>query len=412
MRRRMIIGERIMYVDASTPLNCVFTVNIHGNLSPERLRNALVKIQQKHPLLRARIQEDEKNVPYFTSTINLTEIPVRIEERQGDTQWKTESEKEWSKLFNEKDKPLARVVWLKGEGVSDLMLVCPHCICDGTTFVSLMSDLLLLLDKPGHELTAYPAFNSIEGLLSKSYQRSVRKVFKARIFSVLAHAFFFLKSDRNKKPAGQGYMLHWKLDAARTTDLVSACKKEGVSVNAALSAAFLAAFQTVKGKDARGKIICPVDIRRFVEEIKTDHMFAFAPIAELSTGKNLDLWTRARKLKDDLDLKIAAINAHELLFMSEYFHAFVPKMVGHLRSTEGSHDLTFSNMGKLAIAESYESFEVRSIYSPTVGFPWRNANTAVVSTFKGEMDFTFYSNDSFLDPKDAEAIQEQAMTLL
>lgn len=45
MRRRLIIGERIMYVDASTPLNCVFAVKLKGIITLSRLQQALFKIQ-------------------------------------------------------------------------------------------------------------------------------------------------------------------------------------------------------------------------------------------------------------------------------------------------------------------------------------------------------------------------------
>ena len=88
------------------------------------------------------------------------------------------------------------------------------------------------------------------------------------------------------------------------------------------------------------------------------------------------------------------------------------KMVKYLLTTEGSHDVTFSNMGRLGIPENYDSFEVEAIYSPSVGFPWRNPNTIVVSTFKGEMDFTFCSNEAFLPESEALAIKNKALELL
>ncbi|HWW42163.1 phthiocerol/phthiodiolone dimycocerosyl transferase family protein [Pedobacter sp.] len=414
MRRRLIIGERIMYVDAVTPLNCVFAVKIRGDFSLENLRAALAKVQQKHPLLRARIQEDAKGIPHFTSSNHLSEIPVRVVDRQSDEDWKQESEREWSALFDDKDLPLARVVWIKGASVSDLILVCPHCVCDGTTFVALMTEVLQLLDQPDREIGSYPPFDSIAGLLSESYSSSPSKIFKARIFSVLASVFFLFKSSRKQHPAGKGYLLHWKLDKESTAALMDGCKASGVTLHSALCVAFLEAFHAVKGDRAHGKVICPVDVRRFVKEIKEDHMFAFAPIAELSIekGTKIGFLAKAQQVKEDLDTKISAMKVHELLFMSEYFHASVPKMVRYLRSTDGTHDFTFSNMGRLGIPGSYGSFELDAIYSPSVGFPWRNPNTLVVSTFKGEMDFSFYSNTVFLDPQEATAIKDQALLML
>jgi len=253
----------------------------------------------------------------------------------------------------------------------------------------------------------------MEGLLSQSFKASKGQILKAKFFSVVAKMFFLFKSTKNKKPAGQNYLLHWRLDADKTTTLKSECKAGGVSVYAALCVILLKAFQSVRGGKAHGKVICPVDVRKFVAEIKGDNMFAFAPIAELSVDdKVAGFWEKAKKVKDDLNTKIAAMKVHELLIMSEYFHGSVNKMVKYLLTTDGTHDVTFSNMGKLGIPENYESFEVEAIYSPTVGFPWRNPNTVVVSTFKGEMDFTFCSNDAFLPESEAVAIKNKVLELL
>ena len=412
MKRKLIIGERIMYVDESTPLNCVFAVKISGSFSEENLSAALAKIQKKHPLLRSSVKEDTKGRPYYELCDNLEAIPVRILKRTADDQWMDESGLEWKKLFDGANLPMARVVWLKGTDVSELLLVCPHCICDGTTFVALMSEMLMLLDHPEQDIVPYLPFNSIEELLSATFSSTKAKVIKARLFSVIAKLFFLFKSTSNKQPAGSGYMLHWKLEAEETKDLVLGCKAAGVTLHAALCVAFLDAFKAVRGDKAHGKVICPVDVRRFVTEIKEDTMFAFAPIAELSLSKEKDFWAKAKSLQEELKTKIEGMKVHELLVMSEYFHGSVKKMVKYLRSTAGGHDLTLSNMGRLGIPENYDSFEVETLYSPSVGFPWRNANTLVVSTFKGRMDFTFFSNHAFLDKKEAEEIKDRALELL
>lgn len=412
MRRKLIIGERIMYVDAETAVNCVFTVKIRGSFTLERLRNALYKVQQKHPLLRAGIKEDPMGVPHFVSSNAISPIPVRIAERSGDDDWKTESKKEWHKLFNGKGSPMARIVWLKDNEVSELLLVCPHCICDGTTLTTLMTEILMLLDRPEEKLISYLPFMSIEELLSKSYAGKIGKLIKARVFSVFARLFFLIKSKRNKPAAGESFMVHRRLDIGRTAALAAACKIEGVTVHSALCAAILSAFQQVKGNGANGKLICPVDIRRFVPEIKADHMFAFAPIAELSADTRSGFWNTARKIKEELNAKIIAMNVHDLLIMSEYFHSSATKMISYLKSAPGSHDVTLSNMGKLSIPEHYDSFEVEAIYSPTVAFPWKNPNTLVTGTFKGEMDFCFSSNDGFLRSEAAATIMDCALSLL
>ena len=69
-------------------------------------------------------------------------------------------------------------------------------------------------------------------------------------------------------------------------------------------------------------------------------------------------------------------------------------------------------MGKLNIPNDFKNFELETLYSPTVAFPWLNSNTLVVSTFKNQMDFIFMSNADFLTKDQAIAIKDKATQLL
>ncbi|KIA91625.1 hypothetical protein OC25_19830 [Pedobacter kyungheensis] len=412
MKRRLILGERIMHVDAKTPLNCVFGAKITGKINGEHLHLALYKIQQKHPLLRMNIDISSK-APYFVLNENIGKIPVRISVRTSDQDWLQQSKVEWYKLFNNNSEPLARVVWLQGETESDLLLVLPHCICDGTTILNLMRELMALIDDPEQELLPYPSFSSVKELLPDDFTPSKVSHFKGKIFATLGRLFFFFKSTSYHSSDQLNYAINWKMNAADTENLLQKCKAEQTSVHAAICVAFMEAFKQVRGDKAHGKVICPVDIRRFVPAIKTDTMFAFAPIVELKLHPQENMfWTKARELKADLEAKVAQMKVYDLLNMSEYFHSSVNKMIGFLKTTKGKHDITLSNMGLLNIPKTYQNFSIITIYSPTVAFPWRNANTLVVSTFNGEMDFSFMSNESFFREFDAWQVRDKAMKLM
>jgi hypothetical protein len=136
---------------------------------------------------------------------------------------------------------------------------------------------------------------------------------------------------------------------------------------------------------------------------------------ELSVGSgdaSADFWERCRQLKKDLAEKIDTIKAYELLLHSEYYHPVAKKLIRWLCSDAGSHDFTFSNMGRLDIPEEYETFSVEAVYSPTVAFPWRNPTTVVVSSFRRQMEFAYVSNSGFLPYGKAMAIKEEAMQVL
>ncbi|WP_316848042.1 hypothetical protein [Pedobacter psychrodurus] len=412
MKRRLILGERIMHVDAKTPLNCVFGAKISGKINEDNLHKALLKIQQKHPLLQMNIDATGKT-PYFVRNENIGKIPVRITDRLTDNDWLTQSKTEWYKLFDNPNEPLARLVWLNGETESDFLLVLPHCICDGTTILNLMRELMTLMDNPEEGLAPYPSFLSVRDLLPEDFAITKAGHFKGKIFATLGRLFFFFKSTSNNNVDRSNYAVHWKMSAEDTKKLLVKCKEENTTVHAAICVAFMEAFKQVQGVKAHGKVICPVDIRRFVEAIKQDTMFAFAPIAELKLDQaESNFWTKTRKLKTDLEAKIDEMKVYDLLSMSEYFHSSVNKMIGYLKTTKGTHDITLSNMGLLNIPKDYKTFALETIYSPTVAFPWKNANTLVCSTFNGQLDFSFMSNESFLREFEAWQIKDSVMELI
>ncbi|MCA6065920.1 condensation domain-containing protein [Chryseobacterium sp. RG1] len=403
--------ERIMYVDSKTPVNCVFTAKINGEISEENFRIALDKIQQKHPLLRASIDHKSAKYPFFVEEADISPIPLRILERKTDDDWLLESENEWYRIFEDKKKPMAQIVWVKGENVSEILWVMPHCLCDGTTGVTLIRELLSLLDDSSIALNSYDGFNSVNDFLPADFNLKKKKR-KARFYLIMAKLFFLIQSKSKDRNIGKNYALHRKLNAHVSKEIVEKCKTHGVSVHSLLCSAFMQAFQETLGKNAKGKVISPVDVRHFIPEIKQDHIFAFAPTVELSLKKGQNLIENAQKIKKDLVDKIEKTQARELLWMGENMHPVVDRMISLLKSSKGGHDITLSNMGKIDIPGEYKNFKLETIYSPTVAFPWLNSNTLVVTTYNQQMDFTFMSNETFLPKEEAKKIKDKAIELL
>lgn len=404
--------ERIMYVDPETPVNCVFAAKIKGEIPEQNFKTALEKIQQKHPMLRVVVDTKSEKYPFFKEEKEIAPIPLRIVERKTDQDWLTESQKEWKILFEEEKTPLARVVWVRGQDVSEIFWAIPHCISDGTTGVTLMKELLQLLDNPALELEHYEAFQSVDEFLPSNFNVKSKK-FKAKLYLTFARFFFMLQQKSKKRNLGKDYVLHQKLDPATTAQITQRCKANGVSVHALLCSAFMQAFQEVKGKEAKGKVISPVDVRHFIPEIKEDHLFAFAPTVDLAIKKgSSDLLNNARQIKEDLVQKIGKMEARELLWMGEQMHPIVDRMISMLKSSNGGHDVTLSNMGRINIPNDYKNFSIETIFSPTVAFPWLNSNTLVTSTYNHQMDFIFLSNEDFLPKAEAAKIKEKAIALM
>jgi len=408
--RKLILGERVMYADGASPVNCVFTVSVKGEIFQEKLRHALNIVQAKHPLLQARIVW-KRGRPYFEGG-DVGEIPVRVLERKAGDDWQKVTEAEWGLSFDVVKEPLARVVWVRSEAISELVLVCPHCICDGATGVTLMREILLVLDRPEGVIGSYSVFRSVKEIIPRSLLADRGARIKAYLRSLGLRILFSLRPIRKTGEEGKSYVIRWRLDEGISGALIERCKSEDVTVHAAFCVALLGAYKEVKKAEAKNKVICPVDIRRYVREIRKDMMFAFAPIVELSNIEIEGFWEQCRQLKKGLAEKIDTIKAYELLLHSEYYHPVAKKLIRWLCSDAGSHDFTFSNMGRLDIPEEYETFSVETVHTPTVAFPWRNPTTVVVSSFRRQMEFAYVSNSGFLPYNEAMAIKEKAMEVL
>ncbi|MDQ0782474.1 condensation domain-containing protein [Chryseobacterium sp. W4I1] len=412
IRRNLMMVERIMYVDPETPVNCVFTAKIKGNIPEENFKAALEKIQQKHPLLRTRIDNSSEKYPFFIEEKEMEPIPLRIVERKTDEDWLQESESEWFRLFKDDKKPLAQLVWIKGNDVSEILWVLPHCICDGTSLVTMMTELLTLLDDPAVELQPYEVFSSVDDFLPLDFNMKKKKR-KARFYLVMARLFFLMQRKSKIRNLGKNYVVHWKLNSDTTAQITEKSKAHGVSVHALFCSSFMQAFQEIQGKQAKGKVISPVDVRHFIPEIRQDHVFAFAPTVELSLKKgSTDLLDNARQIKKDLVGKIEKMEARELLWMGEQMHPVAERMISMMKSSKGGHDVTLSNMGRINIPSDYKNFKVETVISPTVAFPWLNSNTLVATTYNQQMDFTFMSNEHFLPKEEAVKIKDKAIELL
>ncbi|NYF79597.1 condensation domain-containing protein [Granulicella arctica] len=414
MKRKMLFFERIMYFDGQTPVNCLITARIRGSIAVDDLRAALDKVQAKHPLLRAHVEEEDRQL-YFVFDANPPKIPLRIVERQAEGDWLKNTKEEWKKPFDMVNGPLVRMVWIRSDEVSELLLVGHHCACDGASLVSIYKELLLLVDQPDLPLIAYEPFQSLKDLIPKEIFSNVRKGLVIRGKAALARLFFALTSKKAaENPQGEHYLLCSRADEKASTAFADRCKKEGTTPYSAMCVAFMQAFGEVRRTDFKNKMMCPVNIRRYVKSIAPDMIFNYAPtvMLSLSTDQGDDFWGLAKKLKQSMLEEVERLDAYEYLMAAEHLHAAIPKLITLLPRLKGKHDFIFSNVGRLEIQEDYRTFKVESFLSSTTALPWRDSTTIVTTSFRGQIDLAFVSNESFLPYADAVAIRERALHIL
>ncbi|ACU58941.1 condensation domain-containing protein [Chitinophaga pinensis] len=420
MKRKLLLPERLMLGDGTAPFNGVYAIRINGVITAAGLSVALAKVQAKHPLLRAAVRNDATGAPWFELPAVHQPIPLIIKERTTSVDWQQEVRDAWASVFNLEAGPLINLTWLKGDAQSELILTFHHSMCDGGGGLMLVRELLAVADDPEKEIGIHPSFTTLEDIVPAHILHGKKEIFKAKLKALfikgaLASISAFV-STRGRQPISrqQDYLLHWKLDRQVSAALFQYCATKEVTVNTALCVAFLSAFKQVKGAKALNKIICPVDIRRFIPEITKDVIFSFGLSLELSLNhaQDVSFWERARLLQTVASQKIKKMNPYAFMLPFEYAHSGIKYMRKFLTYGKPVYDLMFSNMGKLDIPEQYQTFAVDTIFSPTVIGPFSNPTTIITSTYKGQIDFSFVSNYQVLDYQDALAIKEKAMALL
>jgi NRPS condensation-like uncharacterized protein len=274
--------EASMYAGADTPVNVVFPVKVEGYFDERNIRDALRKIQQKHPFLRVTVETGADGVPIYVTQELIKPIPYRITERHSDEDWLAEAETEWSTPFNQSNTPLARLVCVRSEQVSELLMVCHHCIGDATSIMTLMRELLECLALPDTALQPYPAFCP-ETLVPAEMRRSLLNRIAAWSVAGVTRIFLWCVSGMKAVKKDRFYTIRWKLSEAETATLLSTCKEKDINLNAALILVFMRAFQSARNVPTSGKMFSSVDMR--IENAEGQRRFSRAD--HRSEGKSV-----------------------------------------------------------------------------------------------------------------------------
>ncbi|ASK30028.1 hypothetical protein CEY12_07855 [Chryseobacterium sp. T16E-39] len=408
MRRRLLFGERMLLGDGTEPFNAVIAFRLRGDFKEEDIRHALNRIQEKHPWLRALITRDEKNLPWFEVPQQAVPIPVRIVTRKGEDDWQEESRKEWQTIFDHENLPLIRFVWIRGEGISDMLFAFHHCLSDGGSAMAFLYEFLKVLDNPVADIGIENPILGIEDVVPSSILTNRRQRLKAKFIGrIAATAIKYFPMRKKAIDRQNDYLIHWKFDQQTTQQLISYCKSMGVTVNTFLSATLLEAFKKVRGTAAFNKVSCPVDIRRFATQIKEDHIFAFGLMITISSNEKKSFSDNLPLMQESVDRDTSRLNPYMTMMVMESGHDALENFTKLLKKGKSVNDCMFSNLGRIQIPHEYRQFIVDTIFSPSVIGPLGNTTTMVASTYRGEMDFSFMGSEGYLPHSEALAIRDE-----
>lgn len=444
-----------------SPFSIVTMVaRIKGNVTGEMLKDAVVKAQQRHALLRVRIKKDGNQHWWFTHE-EVQEIPISIVPRTSKDDWISIHKEALRMPFEFETRPAIRFILIHAPDTSELIILCHHLICDGMSLAYLARDMMLYLGNPECKAEALlaPAPITLNNLPDNVKQSGIvkflinrmnkkwaeeRETFDQEDYEILTKAYWEHYTHE---------ILPIELTEEETASLVTRCKKEKVTVTSALTTAFAGAQRSIQDeKPYHAKLFIAANLRDRLPDPAGEGMGMYAGGVELKYRFNhkTSFWENTRTFHKKVLPKYT--NKHlfsdvlNWLYLDPgIFEAMNFKKLGTLVSPDADRYeklSTFSqkqdivlrllqrdhldsmetkrwgtavtNLGSLDFPKAYGALELeRLIMQPGGGIPLANANLVLgVVTCAAKLSLVVEYAAEAIDSASVIKITEKAMAYL
>ncbi len=423
MNRLLGASEHAIWLfDQIAPLHFALMARIIGEFSIAQLEQALIEVQQQHPMLRVGIAPDESEQPWFVE--DAAHIPLRVVERQEEQHWQQEVERELFHPFNWAQAPLLRVVLLQStdssKRVSEIIVTCHHSIGDGLSSAYLLRDILQALSSPAEQRSPLSEHPPFEDLIPQKVS-TPQSVETAANESEDTPPAPLLSTEAALSQPFAPQLLSWSLSFEETASIIAHCRQEQTTVHAAICAAFLLAIanegETRSPQTYPLKCLSSINLRKYLSP-PIQEEFGFYAWAEMTSHpsiSDLGLWEIARSLKEQLNQKMSInkifgdIPARQALMSTSPSSS----MMWQLYAEQYRYELLVSNLGYLNFFPQFGQLQLEAIYGPATMSTFRENHGVIgVATVQGRMFFTLTYSGTEMSPDQAEQFQQKAMRSL
>jgi NRPS condensation-like uncharacterized protein len=380
-----LTGAQSLLLVSELPFSLAFTVaaRIRGPLAPEKLSGALERLRRRHPLIAVRIAAGEGGACFTTA--GVPPIPVRVMERASNDDWLREVEREIAVPFDYRVGPFFRCIFLRGRDTSDLILVFDHITADGRSSIYALRDLLRLLADEGLGLDPLPPARLADLIPPPMLEKIAEVISSEPGKTPDMHVW-----HPEDAPAEPLRVIPFAFDENETAVLVSRCRVEGVTVQAALCAAFALPFAERQPDVPFRYVETPVDIRPRLTRPPGEVFGNYISLARigLDCSSGRDSWEIAREARR----AIAAVTDEQLFTIPIILMAVAERPLS-APPINVIYDLSISNLGRIDIPDQYGPLHLESIFGPTLNVSLPGHRILAVTTFGGRMRCTFASRD-------------------
>lgn len=399
-------------------INFALTLRVRGAFSLDQFRRALDKVAVQYPSTKTRVVREEDGSVYKILDPEL-KFPIREVERKDSKSWVVEVRSELPKVFDAFNEPPIRFIWVKGEDVSEIILLCDHTFVDGYSAAYVARDLLRYLEQPdikSDQQKIYAGLPDIVPPLQGQRSAILRGQLKAALLKVL------LTFSRNQEEQWQEriatedrnyHLLPWEMTEEQTSSLVKFSRSHGTTVHAALCTAFLRAFGDLHGGSWNRKIQSPIDLRKRLTEPVGESFGLYIHLVEflVDCSPERDFWEVAREIKHKFSKlsedKIVFGGITELTVLMDKLASVISPLNVVQTTYNADYDLSISNLGKLDFPVQYGSLTLEALFGPAISNP--GEIVLGVITNGGKMNLVMTFTETTMTLSHAEEIKEAAM---
>jgi len=450
--RKLNSFERRFFRSPNQTISIV--AKLKGYISEDHLRRAIYKVRQQHPLLGVRIYVDEKSEPWYTNE-NVPENLLKVVQRTSDKDWNRELLNDYKIRFKLSTGPLARFILMQSPEISEVLIICHHVICDGTSLAILARDLLLYVGNPDRKVQemsepplATPDNFPIDIKIGKAIRFAIKKM--NDLWQKKKLIFDEEDEDNIFRAFWDNYsfkIISVELSEEKTSNLVENCRQHGITVNSALNTAFLGARNSIRGPFKGGKrnIMVPVNTRKHYKNPIGEHVGVYVSGFELKFSYNpkKSFWENAKIFNDEAKENLyinkifefaaitdlvdqSMIDARQFTFFGnlvpsnysryEKIHAYSndEKNIANKRAKKQIPKLpvmAITNLGLLDYPSKYGSLELDRFIFVTSGTPYIELVVPVV-TVAGKLSFTINYLEETTDTETMEKIKTEVLKFL
>ncbi|MEN2399402.1 condensation domain-containing protein [Flavobacterium sp. MC2016-06] len=379
-KKKRLLGtnEKVFWIlDQKTTTHFAVATEIKGITADHVWRDALDKVQQRHPNLSVQISGNDYTEVYLEH-VSQCQIPLRIVHLKENESWNSIAEQELSIPFDITKAPLARAVLVQQPDKCIFILLSNHSIGDGMSAALVIRDLLLVIS--GNSTASLAPICSLDKLAGVSLENS-----ELNVKSVPEY--------KSSLPTRSGIrVIHHSLSAILTKKIIERSKYEKTTVHSALSAAISIAMREIDEfwHEKPLQILHPLSARK-VLDIGDDFGLLINMITLPCNAAPQDsFWDLARSVR----FSVAAtrntewIKGDTMATQQLFNSGFDVETIEQALHQGTEHDILLTNLGQLPFASNFGHLELKSLWGPMVLTPHEASQTIGVATFNGILTLT------------------------